>query len=386
MNSKQESNRRLRGLSLVGAALALCVPALSQAQDFSAIPYVTYGDGNSYSLPIGQFIDDCTTPGCEYYVPSTPGAIKDLIVIATGSNGGPVNDNPDNMDNAYSTPNGNGQNNSNFWETSAEPDPGFDGTVTTAYEQTWDAEISALNTFTGGGDLVFYFNNNQINACDSGCQNLAVWAQLWITDENGDRVGQVFELVNQWPGNVSKEYDVVTSGNSGAIPNGDPTLFNGNATGLGYEPLAGDNDATDYVLSGGEICVLDGVGAVPCGTPGSTGINHNLGANEAAYAVIFPELDALIATLDDSLGYTLHVDINMGCDPASDNGSADDAIADDGICSGLPDDYGRNINNGYEQIFLSSTAKPPTEVPAPATVLLMVIGLLSLRLVRRQAA
>ena len=47
-----------------------------------------------------------TGPSNPFYVNSTPGAIKNLIVNGTGSGGTPVNTNfPPSMDNAYPTPN-----------------------------------------------------------------------------------------------------------------------------------------------------------------------------------------------------------------------------------------------------------------------------------------
>ena len=52
-----------------------------------ACPYVTYGDGNSYALAVNAAIFDAvagggTGPGNPFYVASTPGAIKDQLVVS----------------------------------------------------------------------------------------------------------------------------------------------------------------------------------------------------------------------------------------------------------------------------------------------------------------
>ena len=74
---------------------------------------VLYGDFYTYSLPIPAWryslqFGGGVGPGNPYYVDSTPGSIKDDVVIATGANGVPVNTNVAGMNDAYQTPNGNG--------------------------------------------------------------------------------------------------------------------------------------------------------------------------------------------------------------------------------------------------------------------------------------
>ena len=70
-----------------------------------------HSDFYSYSLPILAFGYDFvngggTGPGNPYYVNSTPGAIKDGVVIGTGTSSNPANTNFPGMDNAYPTPDG----------------------------------------------------------------------------------------------------------------------------------------------------------------------------------------------------------------------------------------------------------------------------------------
>ena len=75
--------------------------------------YATNGDGNAYALQVNGVIASSTGPGSAFYVNSTPVAIQDLIVVATGASGGPATTNVAGMDNALSTPSG--ESGSNFF-------------------------------------------------------------------------------------------------------------------------------------------------------------------------------------------------------------------------------------------------------------------------------
>ncbi|MCK4623185.1 MAG: PEP-CTERM sorting domain-containing protein [Desulfuromonadales bacterium] len=104
---------------------------------------------------------------------------------------------------------------------------------------------------------------------------------------------------------------------------------------------------TDYVLSGGQLC-LDGAGSlVDCGDVAAVEtINHNLGANQAVYALVSPELNDFIRSWDNSSAYdTLSLDIRL-----------------------------RDLNDGYEQIFIQTV----TVIPEPSTLLLLGGGLVGL--------
>ena len=339
-------------------------PAAQAAFDLTGIGYVQYGDAQSYSLPIACVQVGQAYSKCDFNVDSTPGQIKDLVVLATGAEGGPVNTNFAGMDNAYSMPTGQGPSQSSpFMQTGGlntdadpaleypEADPGQVSVFTGDQANTWDATIGALNTFLQGDAPVFFFNNNQINSGASTNQNLAAWAQIKVTSADGKTVYGIFDFTNN-----NGNYDLVSQGGGGTF-NGEVTTYTSDGSGPDGNADNGDLGTvinTDYVLSGGSLCVIGSPPVpVPCGTPGASApIDHNLGADHAAYAIVFPELNALIAQLiaDGNLSAVMHVDFRLGCDPT--------LFTTPEACTA------KSINNGYEQIFLARL-EPPTQVSAP---------------------
>ncbi len=172
-------NQRMLAASIGAACLIGGVPT-TQAAFFLPTPQFNafqYGDFYSYSLPILAYryareFGGGVGPGNPFYIASGPGQISDLTVIGTGANGQPVNTNYSGVDNAYQTPNNTGVD--QFQTTTSAPggvdDPGDNGNPanhTTEFvgdgENTWDARVSALTSFLNGGDLLFFFNNNQVN-------------------------------------------------------------------------------------------------------------------------------------------------------------------------------------------------------------------------------
>lgn len=356
---------------LLAALLGYAVQTQAAMIDLTGIGYATYGDFNSYSLPIGQLQQGCVGPGCPLHIPSSPGQISDLIVVATGSSGVPVNTNFAGMDNAYATPSG--ESGSNFFSTGTTTDADQISSFFGDQSNTWDSSLLALKTFLAGDQMVMFFNNNNLNG--GNLQSLAAWAQLEITDNNGDRVA-IYDFTNN-----NNPYALVSEGGGGEFL-GDPTAY----TSTGAGPTIGDNNATDYVLSGGPICIdYDLIPGVPSPVSCSSAdadegpINHNLGADEAAYAIVAPELNMLLAGLfgfDDATlaNYTMHIDLRLGCDPLF-------GTATDEICTGAISGYGKNINNGYEQLFIGTATfdqPPPPRIPEPQMLMLFALGLLSL--------
>ena len=350
--------------------LTASLPASAAMIDLSGIGYVTYGDFNSYSMPIAAIQAGCTNfnTSCPYYIQSGPGQISDLIVVATGASGGPVNTNFAGMDNAYATPSG--VSGSNFFTTGTTTDPDEVSTFTGDTDERWDSSLLALKSFLNGDAMTFFFNNNNLNGGFE--QSLAAWAQIEVTDAAGGRVG-IFDFTNN-----GGAYDLVSEGGGGTFL-GDVGLYNSTGTG----PLVGDNSSTDYVLAGGPICINLSISPgtpipVSCSSPAAEQgpINHNLGADTAAYAVVAPELNALLAglfALDDATlaQYTMHIDLRLGCDPGF-------GTATDEICIGELSGFGKNINNGYEQLFIGTAQLTPPRIPEPGILFLFATGLLAL--------
>lgn len=341
--------------------------------DLTGAGYVTYGDFNSYSLPIASLQNGCYpfNNSCPLYVPGTVGQISDKIVIASGVPGAGINTSLSGVERAYETPNSSSQ---NFFSTVINPDPNGAGEFFGDKANTWDITLLALRNYLAGESMALFFNNNNNNG--SNLQSLAAWAQFEVTDNNGNRLG-IFDFTNN-----GGAYDLISQGGGGQFL-GDPTAY----TSTGAGPLIGNNSSTDYVLAGGPIC-LDTTSAavpipVPCDSPLKDfgPVNHNLGSNAAAYAVVAPELNALLKnlfTLDDALlaNYTMHVDLRLGCDPQF-------GAVNDEICTGATSGFGKNLNNGYEQLFIGtarfSDDRPPVDVPVPAVLFLFGTGLLIMR-------
>jgi hypothetical protein len=355
----------------LGAGFA---PVASAAIDLNGINYVQYGDAQSYSLPIACMQVGQAYQGCKYNIDSTPGQIKDLVVIATGAGGKPINENFAGMDDAYSTPNSSGV---AFFQTGGTTvggitypatDPDQVSVFTGDKPSTWDATVGSLSTFLGNDALVFFFNNNQEKSNGTAAESLAVWAQITVTSADGSTTYGTFDFTNN-----NGKYALVSEGGGGTV-NGDVASYTSNTSG----PDGNTTANTDYVLSGGALCVI-GTPPLPvsCSTPGASApIDHNLGADHAAYAILFPELNALLAQLiaAGNLTAVMHVDFRMGCDPTL-FGTNKDAV----ICTGTDNGFGKALNNGYEQLFIGRAVQPPKPpvVPAPGSLALIAGGLLA---------
>lgn len=291
------------GLFGVSSAQALFLP------DPTTSAY-QYGDFYSYSMPIlaynyNQLNGGGVGPGNPYYIASSPGQIANTIVVATGNK----ETNFPGMDNAYNTPN-NVPGVTTF-STGASPDPGQLGTVPGNQTGTWDSSIAAFKTFLKGTDPIFFFNNNDTNKA----QDLLAWARLSLRSSTG-----AVSAIN---------FDFTNNGGTGGIPGGDVTKF----ASTGLEPVA-----ADYVLSGGQV-TLPGI---------KKPFNHNLGANQAAYAIISPELNEFLATWNPNSQYdVLSIDLRL-----------------------------KDIDNGYEQLFIVPGDYTP--VPEPGTMMLLGMGMLGL--------
>ena len=247
----------MKARNLVVAMLAALGASSASAAlvNLNGLGYVTYGDGNSYSLAVANYFA-CGSeygPSCPYNVKGSPGASETdpRIYIVQGAGGHIDNENA-NIDDAFDA-----ANNELFFTMTSANEPGSDGnknaTFTGDKTNTWDATLGALDqSFDFSKNLMtFFFVNNEPNSQDGLTQNLAVWARVTLTNLAGTTVYKTFDVTNDPRTSEQRDGDGIGDLPApgygpppvgGGVPYGDVTL---------YTSESNAPEITDFAMSGG---------------------------------------------------------------------------------------------------------------------------------------
>ena len=341
----------------IAALVAAPVFSLAATINLTGKGYVTYGDANTYSLPLN---------GLE--VLSGPGQIDMFTKLGLGANG-QLGNGQSGMDNAFDTPQAN---NIPGFRMNAVNEPG--GTEG-SWDRLgwWDATLAAMNSKLNllMNSIVFFFANNETGGGSSA--NLAAWARVEVSQISTNTVLGRYDMTNDVD-HAGQGYGPPPAG--GGVLMGNPGLFTSN----GAEPFV-----SDFLMSGGDVC-LNGVGQlVDCsGLNVVTRVQHNLGGDRAAYAIVLPEMDALIAGLASTPGanlndFAIHVQYRLGCglELTQAGGSFPQVLQ--GQSTECNASYA--LNGGDEKVFLG-TQLLPNVVPEPGSLALVGLALAFLPILR----
>lgn len=362
-HTKKSAGRALVAVLASGFAAALhAAPTI----DLVNQGYVTYGDANSYSIPaMGQ------------QVLAGPGQIDLFVRLGSPTQ---LNNAQADMDDAFDLPS------ANIIEGFRTSGPQADPNGTGSWDRLgwWDSSLAAMNSAIDllTHSMVFFFANNETGGQNAN-PNLAAWMRVEVTQISSGQLLGRYDLTNDFNQDGSSVYggipDFTGASNTGIVL-GDPTLY----TSSGAAPKV-----ADFVQSGGDVCI-DGAGLiVSCSGPYAERFQHNLGGDRAAYAVVMPELDALIAGLlatpNVDLGdFAIHVDFRLGCGPETNADGSSFPRTAQGQRTECDPNYA--INGGAEKLFIGTQLRSDQQIPEPSTIALASLGLIAAAMIRRKTS
>lgn len=340
-----------------GVATAAPLPVYAPSYPSPNAACATFGNFVSCSTKVMDYLSSIGTPGFSgsYSFAASQGALLDTIVVA--SNGGNILNNGDQVspsENGFTTNNGG---NVKYFRTGDNNDPLNNGNLLGDTAVSWDIGLNALNQkLTIDGiyhqmAIAFDFNNPQ-----NSTASLPIWALVTVRDVDGNLANKYFETQALDPNNIFK----------------DPSLFSSTKTFDGVNMTT--PGAGDFALTVGAVCVVSATVSYPspdgssCPSGGHL-VNTNQASNNVEFVNYLPTLDLLGL---QAQGYdTLSVQIWMGCFNTGVNGSGP-ALLNNGSVG--PCDTG-----GFGDIFLlAGPGQPGTNVPEPASLGLVLLGLTGL--------
>ncbi len=330
--SKLVVNAFIAGAAVCGPAAHATVLSLPSANEMSV---GTYNNFNVYSLDLlaqCAGADARCQPSTGVPLHAAAGQITAQVVVlqtATGQTNFPPFAASDMIDERFLTPTG--QQANEYKMGSFVPELG--GAFVGDQDNRWEMNLGLLQTYLGGNDLVFMFDNNQ---AQNDAAVILIWGQARIVDANGNTVNDLcFELSTEGGGCAGDTgFDpVVTTGEFlPAITDFCVDKLDGSSYNIGTATNVNDCAANGDHLAGGYQ------------------VNNNLGNGWAEFAAFNLALHNA-ATNPANAGYFLQLNIQYK--------------ANDG---------------GAEQMWLCSDCtveRDIVDVPEPGSLPLILMGLLA---------